>query len=58
VRRRIAAVVIARRTTQTGAAMQWLNRDMDATNYESAMSALTVPTLFIGGLEIDTKKKE
>jgi proline iminopeptidase len=32
----------------TGAAMQWLNRDMNSTNYESAMSALTVPTLFIG----------
>ena len=31
-----------------GAAMRWLNRDMNSTNYESAMAALTVPTLFIG----------
>jgi proline iminopeptidase len=31
-----------------GGAMRWLNRDMNATNYESAMAALTVPTLFIG----------
>lgn len=31
-----------------GAAMRWLNQDMNATNYTSAMAALTVPTLFIG----------
>jgi len=31
-----------------GAAMRWLNRDMNATNYESAMATLTVPTLLIG----------
>jgi proline iminopeptidase len=32
----------------TGAGMRWLNRAMNSTNYESAMAALTVPTLFIG----------
>jgi len=31
-----------------GAAMRWLNQDMNATNYTGAMAALTVPTLFIG----------
>ncbi len=29
-------------------AMRWLTRDMNSTNYETAMAALTVPTLFIG----------
>lgn len=30
------------------AAVHWLTRDMNSTNYAGAMAALTVPTLFIG----------